>query len=115
MGRRKHSHSGGHWFSKTLIAIGAGICLILGIVGIVLPIIPGVLFLVFAAILLSRVSRRARNYLDQHDGWQRQRRFWDRTRFLAFHERVQLACLIAGRTAINGIQQLSEKLFTKKS
>lgn len=111
--RKREANS--HWFTKTLIVMGAGVCLVLGVVGIILPVIPGLLFLALAAILIARVSRRAANYLDEHPGWRRQQRFWKRSQHLAFHERVQLACLLTVRYVVDGLHNLSETLFTRKS
>ena len=103
-----------HWFTKTLLVMGAGICLVLGVVGIILPVIPGLLFLAIAAFLISRVSRRAASYLNEHSGWQRQQRVWKKSQYLAFHERVQLASLLAVRYVIESLRSLSETLFTRK-
>lgn len=104
-----------HWFTKTLLVIVAGICLVLGVVGIILPIIPGLLFLAIAVLLFSRVSRRTANFLNEHPGWQRQQRFWKKSQYLAFHERVQLASLLAIRYVVDSLRSMSEALFTRKS
>lgn len=104
-----------HWFTKTLVVIGAGVCLVLGVVGIILPVIPGLLFLALAAILIARVSRRAANYLDEHPGWRRQQRLWERSQHLAFHERVQLASLLTVRYVVDGLHNIRATLFTKRS
>lgn len=47
-----------HWLLRALYGIGAGICLLLGVIGLVLPIIPGIVFLAIGAMLLGKVSSR---------------------------------------------------------
>jgi len=45
---------------RTLLTVAALAALFLGLLGLVIPIIPGVLFLLLAAVLLARVSTRFR-------------------------------------------------------
>jgi uncharacterized membrane protein YbaN (DUF454 family) len=52
-------------YKKILLLILAVICIILGVLGLILPIMPGFVFLVIAAILLSRVSYRFRTFFDR--------------------------------------------------
>ncbi len=47
-----------HWLLRVLYAIAAGICLLFGVIGLVLPIIPGIVFLAIGAMLLGKVSSR---------------------------------------------------------
>ena len=53
----QHSRSIG-WHVKILIAVLAVACLIVGLIGLVLPVIPGLVFLFAAILLLSRISPR---------------------------------------------------------
>lgn len=46
------------WHFKILFTVMALLCVIVGLIGLVLPVIPGVVFLVVAFLLLSRVSPR---------------------------------------------------------
>ena len=41
-----------------LHVIAAAVCIVLGIIGLVIPVIPGVIFIAIAAIFLARVSNR---------------------------------------------------------
>jgi len=78
-----------HWFARLLALIFLGLCLMLGVIGIILPIMPGIVFFGFAAIIcawlfppLHRVLRRQpalAAYLDTTAGfthlpWQQQAR-----------------------------------------
>ena len=40
----------------------AGVCLVIGLVGLIIPVIPGVLFIVGAVFLLSKVSTRVQRW-----------------------------------------------------
>lgn len=63
---------------KDLVRIGAGlVMLILGIVGLVLPVLQGVLFLIVAAFLLAPYSRTIRRGLA-----------WSKRRFPRLHTRA---------------------------
>ena len=44
----------------------AGACLLLGLIGLIIPIIPGVVFLFIAAGLLAQLSPTVRHNLDRH-------------------------------------------------
>ena len=50
------------WHFKVMILALGMFCVFLGVLGLLLPIIPGILFLGVAVILLSRVSRRAERW-----------------------------------------------------
>lgn len=50
--------------TKDIVRIGAGVVfLLLGLAGLVLPVLQGVLFLMLAAILLAPYSRHVRSWL----------------------------------------------------
>ena len=51
---------------KAVLVVVIGLCLILGIIGLILPVIPGILFLFIGAILLSKLSTRFASYLKQN-------------------------------------------------
>ena len=53
------------WPLKIVIGVIGAACIALGLLGLMLPIIPGILFLALAVIVLSRISRRV-------DRWRRE-------------------------------------------
>ena len=61
------------WLLLTL----AGICLLLGLVGIFVPVLPTVPFLIVAAWCASRSSPRLHNWLLSHPHFGRPLRDWD--------------------------------------
>ena len=81
-------------------------CLALGAVGLLLPLIPGLLFLLVAAAIAAKLSpafeRTLRqnatiaSYLDRTDGFVE----------LPFGKKVQVACLLCVRMLVDGIAML---------
>lgn len=86
-------------FSLILIAA----CLILGVIGVLLPVIPGVLFFFIAALLCTRVSSRAFHYAHRNAWYRRQLDSWHRSNQLPVFSRVKLATLVAIRSVVDVI------------
>lgn len=80
---------------------------LIGLLGLLLPVIPGVLFLGLAALMLSKVSYRFSDFLEQQPHWQKLRTQLHSSRFLTLAERVKLALLWAARGVVNGISGLA--------
>ena len=93
-----------HALFKALILALVGLFVIIGLVGLVLPIIPGILFLVVAAWLLAKVSGRFASHLDQHRGWQRGRRIWRQSQGLSLAQRVKLSLLLIARSMVDKLK-----------
>lgn len=72
------------------LALG-GVLLLLGLVGLVIPIIPGIIFLFLAALVLSKVSRRVRAFTDSHPGMQQIRARMQRAEQVDWVDRIRLA------------------------
>jgi hypothetical protein len=45
-------------FGGMVSVVAAAVCIVIGLIGILVPVIPGVIFLAIAAIFLARVSTR---------------------------------------------------------
>jgi uncharacterized membrane protein YbaN (DUF454 family) len=90
--------------STKLIAAGViVVCLLLGIAGLVLPLIPGLLFLGLAAIVAARVSPRFAETLRQNETL---RGYLDRTEgfgSLPLDQKVKLAGLLILKALIDGV------------
>lgn len=81
-----------HWFIKLLALVILLLCAAIGVAGIILPVIPGLLFLAVAVLIAARLypplGRRLRNhalcaaYMDKTDG------FWR----LSLQGKVKFAC-----------------------
>ena len=98
---------------KALIMGVIGIFLIIGLAGLILPIIPGILFLSMAAVLLSKISSRFAFYLQHNTTWIKWRRYWRSIGFLSFAQQLKLSLLVLARSLLNAIDS-SVKFFSKK-
>lgn len=92
------------WKSITCLAI-AGL-LLLGLIGLILPVIPGILFLFLALLLLTRVSRRAAVWAENHDWFRQQNRLWKRAGAMPVTDRLRVGLLVGARSVIQGLQSL---------
>lgn len=91
---------------KLIAAVVVAACLIVGVAGLLLPLIPGVLFLAIAAVIaarhwpaLDRLLRRspmAARYLDEANA----------LATLPLGEKVRLACLLCVKALIDGVTLL---------
>jgi len=88
--------------------------LFIGLVGLILPIIPGILFLVLAVYLLTRVSRRISAIVHKHPWFNRNMRKLDAASTLTIGEKTRLTLLLAARTLIAGAES-AMSLFKKRS
>jgi uncharacterized protein len=88
--------------------------LVIGLIGLVLPIIPGILFLVLAVYLLSRVSRRASAIVHNHPWFNRSMRKLDAASALSFGEKTRLTLLLTAKAVISGVES-GFAFFRKKS
>lgn len=84
------------------LVVIAGFVLI-GIVGLILPIIPGVLFLFLAVLLLTRVSRRASAYAHSHPWFRKHLQSWRASAGLTWGQRARLSFWLAARTVVQGV------------
>jgi uncharacterized membrane protein YbaN (DUF454 family) len=81
-----------------------GLLTLLGIVGLILPIIPGILFLFLAALLLAKVSSRFDALLHKNENMRTWRRRWDTSNALPLLQRVKLSFLLVARAVVNGVE-----------
>jgi uncharacterized membrane protein YbaN (DUF454 family) len=90
--------------STKLIAAGViVVCLLLGIAGLILPLIPGLLFLGLAAVVAAKVSPRFAEMLRQNETL---RGYLDRTEGfgnLPLDQKVKLGGLLILKALIDGV------------
>ena len=79
--------------------------LALGLVGLLIPILPGVLFLVAAAVCISAASPRVRRQLDANPQVRRWRRHWEAGEGLSLLKRSQLAFWLSADTAVKTVRR----------
>ncbi len=94
-----------------------GACLILvalltliGLAGLILPIIPGILFLFLAALLLAKISSRFDAMLHRNENMKVWRRRWETTNTLPFLQRIKLSLLLVARAVVNGVETAANSL-----
>ncbi len=108
-----------HWLTKTIqLVVVVGLAFV-GLVGLVLPIIPGVVFLFLALLLLTRISTGFETLASGHSGFLHLRRRWHTLNMLQMKDRIKLGfwygagALIRG--AESGVKTLRQWLQSRAS
>lgn len=101
-------------FVKALLLIVVAGFTVLGLIGLVLPIIPGVVFLALAALLLSRVSSRFHFHLNNSATWSKLKRHWRSIRYLSLGQQVRLSFWLTARSMLNGMASLFKFASNKR-
>lgn len=90
--------------SKSVYIVLAVCFLLLGLVGLVIPVLPGVIFLFVALIFLGKASVRIRTWLDSQE-WVRKLEWSARkARLLSWADRLRLSGWMMLQTLSNGLQ-----------
>lgn len=92
--------------SQVLYVAGIAVCLLLGVIGLILPIIPGLLFLFIAAVMLSRVSTRFAALFQDSAMMEGGMKRWHSISHLGLIERVKLSGLYLASALLNGLRRL---------
>lgn len=95
------------FFWKLIACVVIAGLVLLGLIGLILPIIPGILFLFLALLLLTRVSGRAAARLENHSWFRQQNRLWQRAGTMPVADRLRVGLLVGARSVIQGMQSLS--------
>ncbi len=80
--------------------------LALGVVGLLIPIIPGILFLAGAVYMLSRGSSRVRAFADEHPKLRGLQTRMNQLETVPTLQRMQVAGLMAISATVEGIQKV---------
>lgn len=81
-----------------------GCLLLLGLLGLVLPIIPGLLFLFLAALLLAKISSRFDSLLNSNKEMRYWRRRWQLSNSLPLIQRIKLSFWVVAGAVVNGVE-----------
>lgn len=81
-----------------------GCFLILGVIGLIMPIIPGLVFLFLALYVLTRLSRRAAAYAQSKPWFRYHLLHLQAASGLSLGARVKLGALIVARGTVQGIE-----------
>lgn len=93
--------------------LGTALFLILaliGIAGLILPIIPGLVFLLLAVYVLTRVSRRVARYAHQQPWYTGSMDKMQSLSPLSLAERAKLCALLAARSLLHAAQWLERQI-----
>lgn len=87
---------------RTALLSGLGtILLLLGLIGLVVPLLPGVLLLLAAGCCFAAVSPRLQTRLERHPAWRGMSRRWQASRGLPVLRRAQLAFWLTAEAAMS--------------
>lgn len=85
-------------------ALLVGCLLILGVIGLIMPILPGILFLFLALFVFTKLSRRASAYAHSKPWFRYHLRHLQAASGLSIGARVKLGALIVARGTVQGIE-----------
>jgi uncharacterized membrane protein YbaN (DUF454 family) len=91
-------------FYKILAILLIAGFVILGLIGLVLPVIPGVVFLFLAAYLVTRVSRRAAAAAHDNAWFSRHLRDFKEAGKLTIGQRAKLSLLVMAKMVVQGVE-----------
>lgn len=87
-----------------LLCIVAILCFaVIGVIGLILPVIPGLLFLFLAALLLAKIYKPFAGMMKDNRAMNRWEAYWDSARQLSLWQQVQLSAWFAVRSVGNGL------------
>lgn len=81
--------------------------LMLGVVGLIIPVIPGILFLAAAIYVLGKVSKRVRSLGQRNAMYRDMSRRFDRLQSVGVLDRVRVVPLMLLDMAVTGLDRLA--------
>ncbi len=91
---------------RTVLLAGLGAVLVLlGLIGLVLPLMPGVVFLLAAGCCFAALSPGIRTHLERYPAWRGFNRRWHASRGLPLLRRTQLAFWLAAEAAMTVVHR----------
>lgn len=92
------------WFTKSFYLVLTACFLVLGVVGLVLPVIPGLVFLFLAVLVLTKVSTRFNALAGGHAWFRQMRRRWHTLQLLKVTDRLKLGFWYCAAATVRGIE-----------
>lgn len=86
------------------------VCTVLGIAGVVLPVIPGLVFLAIAAIVGARSFPSVATRLRRHRGLDRRLSTTDRVLRLGVWDRIRVAALLSAKAVADSLDAASRRV-----
>lgn len=89
---------------KVLCIALIAFCVVVGLIGLILPIIPGFIFLFIAAILLARISSRFKSFLTSNSNMKAWMQRADTINTLSIFQRIRLGFWLSARILTNSVE-----------
>jgi len=90
---------------RALYTAGAAIALLIGALGLIIPIIPGILFATIAVVLFANASQRFRRRLHASPRTRPYLTRWDNSGALPVTDRARLAALLLYAAAADSLRR----------
>jgi len=90
---------------RVLLLTAACLFAVLGVIGLLIPVLPGVLFLLLAAICVSLASDRVHQKMNHSPVYRRWRRGWDASEGLSAFNRMKLAFWLSMEATVGAIRR----------
>ncbi len=84
-------------------------CVVVGLIGLILPIIPGFIFLFIAAILLARISSRFESFLTSNSKTRAWMQAADAINTLSVSQRIRLGFWLSARAITNSVEMVVQQ------
>lgn len=113
--RKTHADVAEHLSVKLMSAVIVFACLVVGLVGLILPIVPGLLFLAVAALLAARRFPRAGAWLRSNRSVGKHLDRADGVLDLPFAQQLRLAGWVCVKTALDGIAYVGALVLKRRN
>ncbi|MCB1692834.1 MAG: DUF454 family protein [Pseudomonadales bacterium] len=100
--------------TKAIYLIVGVMFLMLGMLGFILPVIPGLLFIVLAVYLFSKVSLRVRRFSERSPVMVEMHSRLDRSSHLPILARIKLVSLMAVEMTVRAMAALTERMTSRR-
>lgn len=110
MNFEKVKHHAGYISGRLLFAIAFLACLLLGLIGLVLPIIPGILFLGIAALMLAPYVPALNNWMHRSPHMRRYLAELNALKSLHLRDKLHLGALLSLRMMLDGARYITAQL-----
>jgi uncharacterized membrane protein YbaN (DUF454 family) len=91
--------------TKILYGLLAVVCIVIGLIGLLIPIIPGVLFLLGALYLIGKISTRVKGWSDRQPGLQRMHGRLEGLRHVSVVDRLKVVGLTCFELTLRGFER----------
>lgn len=95
---------------KLVYLVIAVVCIMIGIVGLIIPVIPGILFLVAAIFLMGKVSTRVKRWSDQQPMIQKIQNRLHRVQGASVLNQMKVVALMSLESLVSGLEAVFSRV-----